>query len=128
MDFRAIDEDTIEILPGEMGTEKLLEEIARLSYETAASPFPHFIQPIEVPESLVDFKGLVTEDGLRIDYLNGRLCSTRIQRKGNRLFFDARSFKEDRGSPEVFLTLLRERLDTKKPFGRRTDGFAAISS
>lgn len=114
MDFKRIDEDTVEIMPGELTPQKVLEEMAGLSYETAGSPFPHFIQPVEVPASLVDFKGLVTDEGLHMDYLNGRLCSTHVERRDDRLFFDAKSFREDRGSPEVFLNLLEERLETSE--------------
>jgi len=110
MDFRQIDEDTIEILPGKLSLERVLEEMARLSYETASSPFPGYIQPVEIPASLVDFKELVTDDGLHMDYLNSKLCSTYVERKEGRLVFDARRFEEDRGSPEVFLDLLKERL------------------
>ena len=114
MDFRRVDEDTIEIMLGELPSEKVLEEMARLSYETASSPFPRFIQPVEVPTPLVDFKSLITENGLRMDYLNGRLCSTYVERTEQRLFFDTKRFREDRGSPEVFLDLLKETLTTRE--------------
>lgn len=42
-----------------------------------------------------------------MDYLNGRLCSTHVVRAGRRLLFDAERFREDRGSPEAFLVLVR---------------------
>ncbi|MGM0427731.1 MAG: hypothetical protein ACQEQ7_10905 [Thermodesulfobacteriota bacterium] len=114
MDYRRIDEDKVEILPGELSLEELLEEMARLSYETAISPFPQYIQPMEVPASLVDFRSLITDAGLHMDYLNGRLCSTHVERREDRLIFDAKRFKEDRGSPRAFLNLLREGLKACK--------------
>lgn len=114
MDFRRIDEDIIEIMPGELTPEKLLEEMARLSYEMASSPFPRFIQPFEVPAPLVDFKSLITETSLHMEYLNGRLCSTHVDWRDGRLFFDAKRFREDRGSPEIFLNLLKERLNPRE--------------
>lgn len=108
MDFKRLDEGNIEIMPGELTPEKVLEEMARLSYETASSPFPPFIQPFEVPASMVDFRSLITGKGLHMDYLNGRPCSTYMERRDERLFFYAKRFMEDRGSPEVFLNLLKE--------------------
>jgi len=97
MNYRGINGHTIVVLPGELSREGVLEEMARLSYETASSPFPGYIQPVEIPASLVDFKGLITEEGLDLDYLNGRLCSTYVERREDRLVFDARHFEEDRG-------------------------------
>ena len=112
MDYRRITDGLIEILPGGLPPERVLEEIARLSYELAATVPPGFAQPFDVPTSMVDFKDLVKEEGLRLDYLNGRLCSTYVERRGNRYFFDANRFREDRGSPDAFLNLLKERLKT----------------
>jgi hypothetical protein len=65
---------------------------------------------VEIPASLVDFWELVTEDGLHLDYLNGNLCSTYVERKEGLLVFDTTRFEEDRGSPEVFLDLPKESL------------------
>jgi len=110
MEFKCINESTIEILPGDLSPERLLAEMARLSYETARSPLPQFIQPVEVEPSHVDFKSLVTSKGLHMDYLNGMLCSTHVERRGDRLIFDAKSFRQDRGAPTVFLNLLKQRL------------------
>ncbi|MCF8062828.1 MAG: hypothetical protein K9M82_09950 [Deltaproteobacteria bacterium] len=110
MDFQRVDESTIEIFPQDHATETVLEAVARLSYETAESPAPFFVQPFEVPPESVDFRSQITGDGLRMDYLNGRLCSTHVQRSGERLLFDAERFQADRGSPEAFLLLVRERL------------------
>jgi len=111
MNYRKINGDTIEVLPGELSLEGVVEEMERLSYETASSPFPGYIQPVEIPASPVDFKGLMAEEGLRLDYLNGRLCSTYVEKREDRLVFDARRLEEDRGSPEVFLDLLTERFN-----------------
>jgi hypothetical protein len=114
MDFKRIDEDTIEIMPEELAAEKVLEEMARLSYETADSPLPTFILPVEIPAPLVDFRKLVKSGALHMDYLNGRLCSTHVERRNDRLFFDAKRFSRDRGSPELLLNLVKERLNTPK--------------
>ncbi|MBW1918822.1 MAG: hypothetical protein JRI84_13770 [Deltaproteobacteria bacterium] len=111
MDYCVINDDIVEIIPGEHSPEKVLEEIARLSYELAESPAPSFIQPFDVPVQAVDFQDFIGPEGLRIDYLNGRLCSTYVERKDNRLLFDARSFRQDRGSVEAFLALLKYRLE-----------------
>ncbi len=109
MDFKRINEDIIEIIPGERSPEEVLEEMAQLSYETAESPLPRFVFPFEVPVSRVAFKDLVTDKGLHMDYLNGKLCSTYVEIEGDRLFFDARRFTEDRGAPEALLNLLKQR-------------------
>jgi hypothetical protein len=88
MDYRRITEDTVEIMQDELRLEKVLEEMARLSYETASSPFPGYIQPVEIPASLVDFRSLVTNEGLHMDYLNGKRNRSRVQRfTGSRLQF-----------------------------------------
>ncbi|MFP4088394.1 MAG: hypothetical protein ACLFUL_16570 [Desulfobacteraceae bacterium] len=104
-----VNKDLIEIIPGG----QYWEEVARLSYETADSPLPWFVHPFEVPTFRVDFRGLVTAKGLLMDYLNGRLCSTHVEYKDGRLFFDAKRFVEDRGSPDAFLTLVKERLESE---------------
>ncbi len=107
MEFRRVNKDLIEIIPGWRSEEEVLEEVARISYETAESPLPWFIHPFEVPTSRVDFRSLVMDNGLYMDYLNGRLCSTHIEKRGGRLIFDARRFREDRGPPEAFLNLVK---------------------
>jgi hypothetical protein len=114
MDFKRVGEDFIEIALGELSAEVVLEEMARLSYETANSPLPNFAMPFDIPSSLVDFGSLITDDGLQMDFLNGRLCSTHVEIRGERLIFDAKRFSDDRGSPEVFLILLRENLKTRE--------------
>jgi hypothetical protein len=111
MDYRRISENVIEILPGQLPPETILEEMARLSYELAQTNLPSFAQPFDIPSSMIDFKDLFKEDGLRLDYLNGRLCSTFVQRKGNRYFFDSHRFEQDRGSAELFLALVKQRLE-----------------
>ena len=111
MNFVKITEEEIEIIPGNLPARKVLEEMARLSYETATSPLPQFILPFEIDASLVDFSAVVTDEGVRMDYLNGRLCSTFVELRDSRLFFDAARFREDRGSPEAFLCLLGKRLE-----------------
>ena len=111
MDFVKISEETIEIIPGDMPAGKVLEEMARFSYETATSPLPQFILPFEIAPSLVDFSAVVTDKGLNMDYLNGKLCSTFVEWRDSRLLFDAARFKEDRGAPEAFLRLLKQRLE-----------------
>jgi hypothetical protein len=111
MDFVKVEEGIIEILPCGLPVRKVLEEIARLSYETASSPLPQFILPFEIEASGINFAELVSDDGLSVDFLNGRLCSTFVEVKNSRLFFDAGRFKEDRGATEPFLQLLKERLE-----------------
>lgn len=101
----------IEILLGQVPPEKLLEEIARLSYETAVAVAPSFAQPFDVPADFIRFKDFIKEESLHLDYLNGRLCSTYVEKKGGRYFFDARSFRENRGSPEAFLALVKQQFD-----------------
>jgi hypothetical protein len=113
MNFRRISEDLIEIDPGGEPRRKVLVEMARLSYETSDSPLPWFIHPFEVPASHMFFSDLVTDEGLRMDYLNGKLCSTHVEIRGNRLLFDAKRFRQDRGAPEAFLKLLEQRLESE---------------
>jgi len=110
MEYRTITKDLIEIIPGTLDATEVLEMMARVSYETASTVPPWFVQPFDIPCDAVDFSALVDEKGLRIDYLNGRLCSTYVIKRGNKYLFDARRFREDRGSPEAFLTLVKNLL------------------
>jgi len=93
MDFRRVDENFYEIIPGEFSLETVLDQMSRLSYETAGSALPEIIQPGEVPSFLVDFRDLITREGLQMDFLNSRLCSNHVQRQGDRLLFDAKRFR-----------------------------------
>ena len=111
MDYRRIDGDLIEIFPGKMRPEEILEGMARVSYDLATTVPPRFVQPFDIPASMVDFRELVKGGELHLDYLNGRLCSTHVEKKGNRYLFDAKRFEEDRGSPDVFLDLVKRRLE-----------------
>lgn len=110
MRYERIDDEFIEIFPEDTALSDLLEAVARLSYELADSPAPFFVQPFDVPPESVDFRSLVQEGELRMDYLNGRLCSTYVESRDGRCFFDAESFLQDRGSPEAFLAMVIERL------------------
>ena len=110
MEYRKITEDLIEIIPGGLDANRVLEVIARVSYETASTVPPWFVQPFDIPCDAVDFSALIDDEGLKIDYLNGRLCSTHVFRKGKRYFFDAKRFREDRGSPEIFLRFVQNQL------------------
>lgn len=114
MKFRKVSNDFIEIIPGPSSIDKVLEEIARVSYELASTIPPWFIQPFDIPVEAVDFSSLVQEDGLRLDYLNGRFCSTYVVKKGEKYLFDAKRFREDRGSPEMFLSLVQQRLEKSR--------------
>lgn len=111
MNFKRIDETTIEIFPENVPVNHLLEQIARLSYELAETIPPWFVQPFDIPPEAINFSELVSKQGLKLEYLNGRLCSTIIEIKDGRLFFDAQTFKQDRGSPELFLTMVKEVID-----------------
>ncbi|MBL7205851.1 MAG: hypothetical protein ISS63_16220 [Desulfobacteraceae bacterium] len=111
MDYLRITDGLIEILPGDLPPEKVLEEIARLSYELAVTVPPSFAQPFDIPTSLIDFKDVISEKGLHMEYLNGRLCSTFVEKKGDRYFFDANRFKEDRRSPDAFLVLVKQQVE-----------------
>ncbi|MBW1722597.1 MAG: hypothetical protein JRH13_15335 [Deltaproteobacteria bacterium] len=110
MEFVKIDDETIEIFPGGLDPEKLLQEMARISYESAEFLIPGYLHPIDVPSSLVDFSEYVSEKGLALAYLNGKRCSTFVKKRAGRLFFDARKFREERGSPELFLRMVQEEL------------------
>jgi len=110
MKFRRLTEDIIEIIPGPIAAERVLEEIARLSYELAETIPPWFVQPFDIPPEAVDFSALISDEGLSMDMLNGRLCSTYVFKKEGKYIFDAKRFREDRGSPEMFLRVVQERL------------------
>ena len=110
MKYRKITEDLIEIIPGDLDVRRVLEMIARVSYETASTVPPWFVQPFDIPPDTVDFSTLIGDEGLKMDYLNGRLCSTYVFKKGKKYFLDAKRFREDRGSPEIFLRLVQARL------------------
>jgi hypothetical protein len=113
MDFQVIDEDRIEIRPGRFSMGKVLEAMARLSYETAETATPFFTQPFDIPSDKVDFADLLNPDGFHLDYLNGRRCSTSVQREGDLFILDASWFRSERGSPMAFLRMVQAVLNNK---------------
>lgn len=91
----------------------VLEEIARISYETAPCPLHHFVVPFEIEATLSDLSNLIKDNSLCMDYVNGRLCGTYAFVRGRKVLFDKERFLRERGSPEIFLILLRERVLSK---------------
>ncbi|MBW1682702.1 MAG: hypothetical protein JRH05_09650 [Deltaproteobacteria bacterium] len=110
MEYRILDDQRVELDPRPFPPERVLAEMARLAYDQAACPLPKFIQPVEVHPSLVDFRALVTDEGVDLEFLNGRFCGLRVKRRGGMLILDAGLLREVHGSVEGFLRLLDLRL------------------
>jgi len=114
MDYRRIDNHKIEIIPGQTPIDKLLETMARVSYESAKPPGSDFLKLLDKNSPKINFAGFVhlnSAEVLDIDYVNQRQCKTKVRKTGDgRFVFDARLYEMNGGSPELFLNKVKSAL------------------
>jgi hypothetical protein len=118
-EYKKISDQYLEIIIRDISPFEFLEELAKLSYELADYSAPFFVIPFEVPAERIDFKAYISDYGIELKTLNGKLLSTTVIIENGRYLFDSQTFKMDRGSPEAFLELLKARLNSfvKGPLG-----------
>lgn len=114
MEYRKINENAVEILPGNTPILDVLLAVARASYELAVPVGRGFLQPYSTPVNEIDFSKMLDVTGLYMDYVCGRQCKTRvgIDEKG-RLIFNASLFKKDRGPVEPMLDIAKKNLEQR---------------
>jgi len=115
MNYKKINDHEIEIIPGKTPIHKVLETMARLSYESAKPPGSDFLELLDTKSKEIDFSEFVHLDRsevLDIDYVNERRCKTKVRKTDDGKFvFDARLYKMNRGSPELFLDKVKSVLE-----------------
>jgi len=115
MNYTRINDHEIEIIPGKTPIHKVLETMARLSYELARPPSSEFLELLDTKSKDIDFLEFVhlnCYQVLDIDYVNERQCKTKVRKTNDGKFvFDAWLYEMNRGSPEVFLDKVKSALE-----------------
>ncbi|NIP25130.1 MAG: hypothetical protein GWN67_17570 [Phycisphaerae bacterium] len=115
MDYKQINEHEIEIIPEETPVDKILETMARVSYESAKPPLSDFLELLDKESKEIDFSEFVRLNGsevLNIDYVNQRQCKTKVRRTDDgKYVFNARLYEINGGKPEILLNKVKSTLD-----------------
>jgi hypothetical protein len=115
MNYKKINDDEIEIIPGKTPVDKILETMARISYESAKPPGSDFLELLDTKSKEIDFSEfahLNCYKVLDIDYVNQRQCKTKVRKTNDGKFvFDAWLYKMNRGSPKLFLDKVKSKLE-----------------
>jgi len=115
MNYQRINEREIEIIPGATGIRKVLETMARVSYESAKAPGSEFLELLGSNSKQVDFLEFLHLNGqevLDMDYVNERPCKTRVTKtEEGKFIFDAWSYETNRGPSEPFLAKVKSALE-----------------
>lgn len=115
MNFKRINEHDIEIIPEETPVDKILETMARVSYESAKPPISDFLELLDKESKEIDFSEFVhlnSSEVLNIDYVNQRQCKTKVRRTDDgKYVFNARLYEINRGKPGTFLNKVKSTLE-----------------
>jgi len=115
MNFKRINEHDIEIIPEDTPVDKILETMARVSYESAKPPISDFLELLDKESKEIDFSGFVHLDGsevLNIDYVNQRQCKTKVRKTDDgKYVFNARLYEINGGKPEILLNKVKSTLE-----------------
>lgn len=115
MNYKKINDYEIEIIPGITPLDRVLENMARISYESAESPGSEFLELLDTKSKEIDFSSFVHLDHhkvLDMDYVNERQCKTKVRKTHDgKYVFDAESYKVNRGSPELFMNKVKSALE-----------------
>lgn len=110
-----MNEHDIEIIPEETPVNKILETMARVSYESAKPPISDFLELLDKESEEIDFSKFVHLDGsevLDIDYVNQRQCKTKVRRTDDgKYVFNARLYEINKGKPEILLNKVKSILE-----------------
>jgi hypothetical protein len=120
MNYKKINEHEIEIIPEETPVDKILETMARMSYESSKPPISDFLELLDKESKEIDFSEFIHLDGsevLNIDYVNQRQCKTKVRKTDDgKYVFNARLYEINGGKPETFLNKVKTALDeAEKP-------------
>jgi hypothetical protein len=114
MNYKRINEHEIEIIPGETPIHKVLETMAKVSYESAKPPGSEFLELLGSNSEEVDFSKFVHLNGhevLDMGYVNERPCKTKVRKTDEGKFvFDAWLYETNRGPSEPFLAKVKSAL------------------
>lgn len=114
MNYKRINEREIEIIPGETPIRKVLETMAKVSYESAKPPGSEFLELLGSNSKEVDFSKFVhlnSREVLDMDYVNERPCKTKVRKTDEGKFvFDAWLYETNRGPSEPFLAKVKSAL------------------
>lgn len=114
MNYKRINEHDIEIIPEETPVDKILETMARVSYESAKPRISDFLELLDKESKEIDFSEFVhlnSSEVLNIDYINQRQCKTKVRRTDDGMYvFNARLYEINRGKPEIFLNKVKSTL------------------
>ena len=117
MKYKKIDENHIEISPEKTPVKRMLETIARVSYELARPAGLGFLRDFDTKSEDIDFSKLVNLKDPRVvldmDYVNGRQCKTVVLKKNGKYIFNAHVYRLDRGDPQLFLNKVNSALEEK---------------
>jgi hypothetical protein len=115
MNYKRINEREIEIVPEETPIDKILETMARVSYESAKPPASDFLELLDKESEEMDFSEYVrlnSSEVLNIDRVNERQCKTKVTRTDDgKYIFHAWLYESNRGKPEIFLNKVRSTLE-----------------
>jgi len=115
MNYKEINDHEFEIIPGKTPIDRVLENMARISYESAEPPGSEFLGLLDTKSKGIDFSSFVHLDHhkvLDMDYVNERQCKTKVRKTHDgKYVFDAESYKANRGSPELFMNKVKSALE-----------------
>lgn len=115
MNYKRINEHEIEIIPDKTPIDKILETMARVSYESAKPPSSDFLELLNKESKEIDFSKFVylnNSEVLDIDYVNERQCKTKvIKNSDGKYIFDAWLYEGSRDKPEIFLNKVKSILE-----------------
>jgi hypothetical protein len=83
MNYKKINDYEIEIIPGKTPIDRVLENMARISYESAETPGSEFLELLDTKSKEIDFSSFVHLDHhevLDMDYVNERQCKTKVRK------------------------------------------------
>ena len=128
MNYKRINNNEIEIIPGRTPIEVVLESLARISYKSAEPPRSEFLELLDQESKTIDFSKFIHLDQseiLNMDYVNERNCKTKVRKTGDgKYIFDAHSYQMSRGCPETLLDKVKSELEEEfedSQFSARSD-------
>ena len=114
MIYKRINDHDIEIIPGRTPIERVLEYLARISYESAEPPRSKFLELLDKESETIDFSAFIhleESEVLNMDFVNERNCKTKVRKTSDgKYVFDARLYQTSRDCPESLLDKVQSAL------------------
>ena len=115
MNYKRINDNEIEIIPGRIPIDVVLESLVRISYDLAEPPRSEFLELLDKESETIDFSKFVHLDQseiLNMDYVNERNCKTKVRNASDgKYIFDAHLYHMSRGCPETLLDKVNSELE-----------------